>query len=72
MRELFHSRLLVHGGQGRHGRRLHLHDHGGRGSPVRLAHDQKYVEVSALEPPLVLLRACHYSYAIDTLLGSYK
>ena len=43
-------------------------DIGVRAGPVRLAHDQKYVKVSALEPPLVLRSACHYSYAIDTLL----
>ena len=40
---------------------------GDRAGPVRLAHDQKYVG-NALEPPLVLPRACHYSYAIDALL----
>ena len=43
---------------------------GDRAGPVRLAHDQKYVEVSALEPPLVLPRVCHYSYATDTPLAS--
>ena len=37
-------------------RHRHLHG-GGRGGPVRLAHDQKYVEVSALEPPLCRGRA---------------
>ena len=35
--------------------------------PDQLAHDQKYVG-NALEPPLQP-RACHYSYAIDTLLA---